>query len=287
MDSVTWDVFATNAAENYEAYLVPSIFGPFAEGLVQVARLRPGEWALDVASGTGIIARLAARQVGERGKVIGLDLNPSMLQVAERVSDVPQISWLQANADSMPLPNGGFDVVFCQQGLQFFPDRGAALREMHRVLKPGGRLVVSVWADIGAGFAALSDGLRRHVGADAGAALAKGPASLTDPDELMALVKAAGFAALSIRKRSLTVAFPTPAEFVLRYVAGTPLAAAVQAVDNARRAALLKDASECLRNHMVAGELQFLMLTNVLTGHKKTSATKPPPTLTPSSARDV
>lgn len=269
--AVAWEIFGANAAENYEAYLVPSIFAPFAKELLSVAGLRASEWVLDVACGTGILARLAATEVGDGGAVVGLDLNPSMLDEAKRVSENPHARWLQASADAAPLPDGEFDVVFCQQGMQFFPDRPAAAREMYRLLKPVGRLVVSVWAEVAPGFAALADGLSRLVGPDAGAALAKGPYSLTDANELSAVVTAGGFTASTVSRTSLTVAFPTPSDFVIRYLASTPLAATVRDVDDAVRVALLKDVSERLQNYMVAGELRFPMVTHVLTGRKGSS----------------
>lgn len=265
--AVAWEVFSGDAAQTYERYLVPSIFGPFAEDLIPDAALKAGERVLDVACGTGVLTRLAAREVGSGGRVVGLDLNPAMLQVAQTASDPDEsIQWLQASAGAVPLLDAQFDVVLCQQGLQFFPDRPSAVREMRRLLVPGGRLVVSVWADIGPGFVALSDGLGRHISADAGMALAKGPASLTDANELLAIVAAAGFHGVTVATRSLTVSFPSPEEFVLRYVASTPLAAAVREADDASRDALLADVSERLKAHVAAGELRFSMATHVLVG---------------------
>lgn len=144
---IQWQV-AGSAPENYEEYLVPVIFGPWGNDLLTVAALRPGEHLLDVACGTGIVARLAAEKVGPTGKVVGVDINPGMLAAARKSSASATIDWREGNAMALPLPDVTFSVAVCQQGLQFFPDRAAALREMHRVLMPRGRLVVSCWKGI-------------------------------------------------------------------------------------------------------------------------------------------
>jgi ubiquinone/menaquinone biosynthesis C-methylase UbiE len=116
---------------------VPAVFGVWAPILVDLARHRPGERVRDVACGTGIVARIAAARVGPTGSVIGVDLNPGMLSVARSVVSTDarsggQLHWQEASADKLPFPDGSFDVVYCQLGLQFFADRAAALREMRR-----------------------------------------------------------------------------------------------------------------------------------------------------------
>src|SRR5207247_1537305 len=139
-----------NAAEIYERYLGPAIFGPWAPVLIERAALKPGERVLDVACGTGVVTRLAAQQVAPTGKVSGLDLNPAMLAVARSrpSTSAVAISWHEGNALALPFPDATFDVVCCQLGLQYFADRPLALREMHRVLVPRGRLALLVWGPL-------------------------------------------------------------------------------------------------------------------------------------------
>lgn len=120
-----WQLEAS-APEAYERYLVPELFAPWAEHLVERAALRPGDRVLDVGCGTGIVARRAAPHVGAAGEVVGIDLNEGMLEVA-RATD-PTIEWRHGDATAMPFVDGAFDVVFCQQVLQFIPDPGAGLR---------------------------------------------------------------------------------------------------------------------------------------------------------------
>src|SRR5690606_34921382 len=134
--------FGGHAPENYERFFVPAIGAPLANDLVETAGLQPGERVLDVACGTGVVDRLAAQRIGPNGTTAGLDINPGMLAVA-RAAAPPgvAIQWHEASADTMPFTDAAFDVVLCQMGLQFMPDRVAALKEMHRVLVPGGRLI--------------------------------------------------------------------------------------------------------------------------------------------------
>jgi len=169
-----WQV-AGSAAETYERALVPAVFAAWAPLVVALADPKPGDRVLDIACGTGVVARLAADRVGSTGNVVGLDLNPGMLAVAASVaSHAPatsaSITWREASAMKMPLPDATFDIAYCQLGLQFFPDRSAALREMYRILVLDGRLGVMVWRGIkySPGFGALAAALDRHVSADAG-----------------------------------------------------------------------------------------------------------------------
>ena len=130
--------FVGNVPENYERYVVPSIFAPWAHDLIAAAALRPGERVLDIACGTGIVARTAARTLGSGASVVGLDLSAPMLAAARSAAKAEGVSveWREGSAVKLPLADATFDVAFCQQGLQFFPDRPAALSEMYRVLAP-------------------------------------------------------------------------------------------------------------------------------------------------------
>jgi SAM-dependent methyltransferase len=132
---------------------VPAVFGVWAPILVELAQPRPGDRIVDVACGAGIVARIAAARVGPTGALVGVDLNPGMLSVARSVVSTDSLSgaplqWQEASADKLPFPDGSFDIVYCQLGLQFFADRAAALREMRRVLGAEGRLALMVWRGI-------------------------------------------------------------------------------------------------------------------------------------------
>src|SRR5580700_9755760 len=143
-----WQLEGTAAAELFERYLVPAITAKWAEDLMDRAQPREGEAVLDIACGTGIVARLAAKRIG-RGLVTGLDLNTGMLAVARSApTEGAAITWIEGSALDLPFLADSFDVVFCQLGLQFFPDQRKALDEMCRVLKGGGRAALSVFSRI-------------------------------------------------------------------------------------------------------------------------------------------
>jgi ubiquinone/menaquinone biosynthesis C-methylase UbiE len=225
----------------YERYFVPAIGAPLATDLVRRAALRPGERVLDVACGTGVVARLAARQVGATGTVAGLDVNPAMLAVAH-ASTPPgmPIAWHEGSAEAMPLPDTSFDVVLCQMGLQFMPDKHAALREMRRVLVPGGRLGLNVPGPTPRVFTILAAALGRHVGAEA-AGFVNQVFSLHDVAEVQRLVSGADFHDVAVQSDTRPLRVPAPEEFLWQYVHSTPLAGAVARVDAERRRALERD----------------------------------------------
>jgi len=132
-----------DAAEGYEQLLVPALFAPWPAIVLDAANVSAGETVLDVACGTGILARAAVGRVGETGSVSGVDPGAGMLAVAERLE--PSVDWRPGVAESLPFDDDTFDVVASQFGFMFFPDKAAAAAEMLRVTRPGGRIAVAVW----------------------------------------------------------------------------------------------------------------------------------------------
>jgi ubiquinone/menaquinone biosynthesis C-methylase UbiE len=228
--------YAANAAENYERHFVPAIGEPVARRLVDTARPAQGERVLDVACGTGIASRLASEAVGTEGTVAGLDANPGMLAVARTVTPTG-IEWHEAPAEDIPLPDAAFDLVLCSMGVQFFSDKAQALREMHRVLAPGGR---AVWCTPGPTpplFDAIDEALTAHLGPGA-SMFVHAVFSLHDPDAARELMHDAGFDQIEVETTSMPLRVAPPADFFWQYVHSTPLAAAVADLDDAQRAAL-------------------------------------------------
>lgn len=134
----------------YERFLAPSVFEPWAETLLDTVEIAPDSRVLDVASGTGVVARAAARRAGADGSVVASDVSAPMLARSSALappSGAAPIEYRQAPADALPLEDGHFDVVLCQQGIQFFPAPAVALSEMRRVLRRGGTVGIAVWAD--------------------------------------------------------------------------------------------------------------------------------------------
>jgi len=232
----------------YERYLVPAFFDDCAAQLLGLAPAAPGHRVLDVACGTGIVARRASAQVGGEGTVVGVDVNEGMIEVARAVAAPGTISWDTADAAALPFPDASFDVVYCQQGLQFVTDRPRALREIRRVLGHGGRAAFAIWRGLehNPAFAAFVETLQRHAG-DEAAAMMRGPFTLPDRSEIRELVLGAGFEAVRIRIGVVVVRFRSAEELLDREVVSTPLAGPVGALNDDQYRALGSDLSEALR----------------------------------------
>ena len=209
-------------AETYESKFVPALFADWAPHVVDMGDVTTGQSVLDVACGTGVVARAAAARVGPEGRVMGVDLNPAMLTVAERVC--PGIELRQADVTHLPFEAATFDVVLCQMSLMFFPDRLAAIREMGRVAKPQGTVVMMVPSSLDAqpAYRLLVDLVARHAGPDA-VAMLSAYWTCGDLDELLRTAEAAGLSVLSTRTRMGTARFPSIDDFVATEVESTPV----------------------------------------------------------------
>ncbi len=265
-----WQV-GGSAPEVYQRELVPAVFGAWAPILVDLAQPKPGERVVDIACGTGIIARIAAVKVGPTGAVAGIDLNPGMLTVArslEAGNDAAPMQWHEASADRLPLPDDSFDIAYCQLGLQFFADRLSALREMRRVLSSKGRLALMVWCGIheSPGFNSFAETLERNV-SSAAASIMRAPFGLADADELNRLVAAADFRGIRVQRKVGTVEFPSVERFVLGYVAGSPLAGHVSQATDAARERLIIDARSALEKYVGNRGLSFPIAAHLLTAN--------------------
>jgi SAM-dependent methyltransferase len=257
-----------NAAELSERYMVPAIFGPWGVDLVTLAAPQSGERVLDVACGTGVVARLAAPYVRVAGQVQGLDINTESLAVARSLPPPPgtSIVWHEGNAVAMPFADATFDLILCQQGLQFFPDRPAALREMHRVLAPGGRVALSVWRAIqhSPAYVVLADALERHGFAEV-ATSRRAPFVLGSAEEIRALLAEAGFQHVTMRLAVKMVRFASPALFVrLQTTASVTAPTSIFArVSEEARRALIRDVSAALQLYVDDEGLGFPMEAHV------------------------
>jgi ubiquinone/menaquinone biosynthesis C-methylase UbiE len=269
MSQQTYDkTYGGSLPENYERYFVPAIGGPVAEDLLQAASLSPGERVLDVACGTGAVTRRAAKQVGDTGSVAGLDVNGGMLAVARSVTPPDlDIDWYETSAEAMPLPDEAFDVVLCQMGVQFIPDKRAALKEMRRVLSPEGRLLLNVPGPTPAPFEILGQALARHIHPDS-AAFCHAVFSLHEREEIWNLMNEAGFRDIEIEQAPKKLRVPPPADFLWQYVNSTPLANVVARDSNVTSAALEKDVCAKWEDFVVDGALTFSVQMTTGRGRK-------------------
>ncbi|MEP3278724.1 MAG: methyltransferase domain-containing protein [Stappiaceae bacterium] len=232
-----------SAAEIYDEFFVPALFGVWAAPLCDAADIRPGHSVLDVACGSGATTRIAAERVSPGGAVTGLDCNEGMLDVAR--SRMPLITWTHGQAEALPFEDNMFDAVLCQFGLMFFDDRQQALSEMLRVLRPGGRMAVSVWdkAENSPGYAAMIDLIDRLFGNQAADAL-RAPFILGEPEKFHSLFEGVGMGEAIFATQMQSARFASIEDWVRMDVRGWTLS---DMIDEAGYAKLLAEAKEVLK----------------------------------------
>lgn len=228
-----------SAMRIYEDVLVPRLFTPWARLLLDRLDLQPGEAVLDVACGPGSVSRLAATAVGRGGQVTGVDLSPAMLAIAQAkpvLSDAAPIHYHRATAERLPVADSDFDVAVCQHGLQFFSNRAAALAEMRRALRPGGRAGIAVWAEIAHAppFAALEDAIREVAGDDLADRYRVGPWGMPDADQLRVLLEQSGFDDVRVMQDALPLNFDCAPQ-LRSTLAASPIAADLDALPAQRQ----------------------------------------------------
>lgn len=253
------------AAEAYESLFIPALFGEWAPRVADAAGLGDGERVLDVACGTGILAREAAKRVGKDGMVAGVDPSPGMLAVARRLA--PTVDWRQGTAESLPFQDGSFDAVVSQFGLMLFEDRQRAVRETLRVLPSGGRFAVCVWNDLehNAAYADEVDLLERTAGEAAAEGL-RAPFALGDRDALRSLFDDAGAHGVKVETHSGTARFPSARVMVEADLRGWLPAVGVVLPEDVIRE-ILDEADDVLTPYVTPeGSVSFSTSAHIVTG---------------------
>lgn len=246
--------------EIFEKVLVPAIFRPWAEDLVDRSPPTASERIFDVACGTGIVARVARARVGAATRIAGADLQPAMIAMARAVA--PDIEWHEADALALPFEEGAFDRVFCQQGLQFFADRAAGLREMRRVLAPGGHVAISTWRalDEQPFLAAIHRAASRHVEVPPDRRL-----SLGDAGELASLLESAGFRSVRVETVARTERYDDAAQIVRLHT--TAIVPGFSTMDSAERDrladAVLDEMKDTIERHADGTGVAYEMRANI------------------------
>jgi ubiquinone/menaquinone biosynthesis C-methylase UbiE len=250
--AMDWADQGASNAEMYASFMVPAMFEPFAEWLLDAAGAGPGHAVLDVACGTGAISRAAARRAGREGRVTGVDRGPHMLAVARATGAEPgaaPITYLEGSAEALPVEDASFDAATCHHGLQFFGDRDRALRELRRALRPGGRAAVACWGPVEQQphFAALADAIERHLGEEA-AGLIRSPYALGDRELLTGLLTGAGFTGVRVETATRPVVYASHEGYARSIIAGGPLAARFAAAPAEEQEAVATEVADALRD---------------------------------------
>lgn len=217
---------AASAAEIYETFFVPALFGDWPPRVLDATGVQAGDAVLDVACGTGVLAREASRIVGPGGSVVGIDVNEGMLDVARQKA--PAVDWRLGPAESLPFPDAAFDRVVSQFGLMFFDDPTRAIAEMDRVLRPGGAIAVAVWDTLEAtpGYAVMAGILEELFGPEAARSL-QAPYSLGDTQKLASLFSAAGLDGIAVQTVAGKARFASLDDWIYTDIKGWTLAGVI------------------------------------------------------------
>lgn len=256
-----------DVAKAYEALFVPALFRQWAPKVADAAHIQSGQRVLDVACGTGILAREAASRMRSTGHVVGIDLSPGMVAVARQLA--PTIEWREGMAESLPFPDQSFDAVVSQFGLMFFTDRRQALQEMFRVLAPGGRLAVATWDSLDniPAYASEVALLEQTVGRQAADAL-RAPFVLGNRKDLAKLFSEAGVVSAQITTHQGTAQFPSIRTMVEADLRGwLPVMGVLLSEDQIRR--ILEAAGKVLSPYATAdGRVAFPLSAHLVAARK-------------------
>ena len=202
-----------DAGRSYEALFVPALFETWTRHLVAGAEISEGSYVLDVACGTGVLARSALAKTGANGRVVGADPAPGMLAAANELE--PTVEWVLCSAEALTVGDESFDCVVSQFGMMFFEDREKAAKEMFRALRPGGSLALAVWrsVDHNSAYADIIQVLEDNVGTAAADAL-RLPYSLGDANEVTAALESGGFSGVNVEAKTEMAKFPSSRQMV-------------------------------------------------------------------------
>jgi ubiquinone/menaquinone biosynthesis C-methylase UbiE len=257
--SNTDKVFAGSIPKLYDEYLVPLIFSVYADDIARrVAALSPSI-LLETAAGTGVVTRAVAAALPRNVRYVATDLNEPMLAVAaQRQGEDDRISWRQADATALPFDDAAFDVVCCQFGAMFFPDRVKGYAEAKRVLRPDGTFVFNVWDRIEDNLFAdeATAVLGKMFPDDPPRFMARTPHGYHDKSVIKADLERAGFTDISIETLPAVSRAPTPEYVAIAYCQGTPLRSEIEARDASKLQAATDIVAEAIRTRHGSGPIE-------------------------------
>ena len=260
-------VFAGSIPRLYEDYFVPLIFAPYAEDLADRVAARSPSRILELAAGTGVVTRAMLTRLPESATIVATDLNPGMLETAKQVGTPRPVQWQQADAMQLPFGDGEFDLVVCQFGVMFFPDKGHAFAEARRVLRPGGAFVFNAWDRIGDNEFAdvVTNALATLFPADPPRFMARTPHGYHDRATIERDLRSGGFEAApridTLAKRSRA---PTARHPAIAYCQGSPLRSEIEARDAARLGEATDVAAAAIERRFGAGPVDAKIQAHVV-----------------------
>jgi ubiquinone/menaquinone biosynthesis C-methylase UbiE len=254
---MTDKVFAGSIPEIYERLLAPLIFAPYALDLAKrIAATNPAE-VLETAAGTGVVTRAMAATLHPATRIVATDLNQAMLDVARLHTSNGRVEWKQADALALPFEDARFDVVACQFGVMFFPDKDQGFREARRVMKPSGRLIFSVWDEIAHNEFAdvVTQSMAELFPTDPPRFLARTPHGHTDVERFRSSLRGAGFRDVAIERVEHISHCSSPRDPAVAYCQGTPLRSEIEARDASRLEEATDYAAQALARRFGAGPI--------------------------------
>ena len=259
--------FTGSIPENYDRYMVPLIFEPFAEDIAQrVASLSPNS-VLETAAGSGVVTRALAPRLAPDANYVVTDLNQPMLDYAARRQGTDsRITWRQADAQALPFQDAVFDAVCCQFGVMFFPDRQTGYREARRVLKAGGSFLFNVWDRIEENVFAddVTKALAELFPSDPPRFMARTPHGYYDTALVRSELEKAGFSRIVIETKAEQSRAPSPRQAAVAYCQGTPLRNEIEARDPGKLEKATDYAAAMIANRHGSGEVSAKIQAHVI-----------------------
>lgn len=254
-------------ASMYEGHMVAAVFGPWGAALVESAGVTSGERVADIACGTGAVTRAAAAAVAPEGSVVGVDLSPPMIALARGLG-LPGTEFHEGDAQALPLKDGDFDAVLCQQGLQFVPDRAKAISEMARVLKAGGRVAIACWRamDDNPSFVALDEALVASGFGDTSSLNV--PLALGDPEELRSLLGGGGFEDVNVERQERMSVWSDYIGWARQFMQAPPFSAVFAEASDEQKEAFLAELDKVTEKYRTAKGHEIPWTANIALARK-------------------
>ncbi|GAC1359550.1 MAG: hypothetical protein NVSMB31_19870 [Vulcanimicrobiaceae bacterium] len=262
--------FESSTPHAYDEYLVPRLFTPWARKLLEIAKAGPNHHLLDVACGTGAVARMAAPVVGMRGRVAACDISRAMLDVARshhRLPNAAGIEYFEVPAEEMPFENGSFHIVTCQQGLPFFKDREKATAQMFRVLQKGGRVATAIWGPLESCqyWHAIAIAFKKSL--PPMLELLQKSAAFSEAEDLRKLLETWGFHRVEVHTEKIALVFEDGVGQALQSVRGTVFGPRIFELASIRHA--FEEAAKPVFNHLLTDRgVVCEMTAHIATGIK-------------------